>query len=153
MDCMDAPSDPIDRTIPHTTHAKVVYWVTTARGRVLLCGSPLVRRKRESPGHASLDMSLSSDLLLPSPPKSSSSSASRSSVAPWPAGSEYLRKTRNKSQRNQLQRPKRGTNQHDVVDTIAQTGDISRCEQDRRGKAEETGQIKEVLQTWTYILL
>ena len=29
-------------------------------------------------------------------------------------------KTRNKSQRNQLQRPKRGTNQHDVVDTIAQ---------------------------------
>ena len=28
--------------------------------------------------------------------------------------------TRNKSQRNQLQRPKRGTNQHDVVDTIDQ---------------------------------
>ena len=28
--------------------------------------------------------------------------------------------TRNKSQRNQLQRPKRGTNQHDVVDTSAQ---------------------------------
>ena len=33
---------------------------------------------------------------------------------------EHLRQTSNKSQRNQLQRPKRGTNQHDVVDTIAQ---------------------------------
>ena len=29
-------------------------------------------------------------------------------------------KPRKKSQRNQLQRPERGTDQHDVVDTIAQ---------------------------------
>ena len=35
-------------------------------------------------------------------------------------GAAVPEETRNKSQRNQLQRPKRGTNQHDVVDTIAQ---------------------------------
>ena len=45
-------------------------------------------------------------------------------------------------------RPRRGTDQHGIVDTIAEDRRSPRCEQDRRGKAEEPGsKSKKGLQT------